>query len=483
MRKLKRKENRKDYFANKLRQKIHMTEIPNKSYDKPKKELDPFKEGFIVQFDYILNIVKEFPQVQLVFGIYRRGVQIDEPKLVDVVFTEDSHDPSFSIAYFDKKNVLRKLKAHADTMLIIELQVPERKDSYAENTIHTADKNSGEINNMKTYAWTWIDLFTVKRGIKEGAFKVPFYRPPTNLSVSKENIGKYIRITPTMLYLRVMKLEPSNISEILWNPSYKDSYVIHDFHDFIPRKLFDDENNEKQNKGLNIHIHYVKGIIPNTHVRVAWWLQVGQDILSQDNGSLWFFATKGLKGNNSTVREIPQAVTVGNLNPVENEKSNEEKVDDKQGYAKTAATSNGLLEFNEVKTWIRDIEASYKDVKGNIIWNAYLIIQLLEKKINAYPKKVTNRTMLEEDYELKGYTVLQLNTKEGSLVYGTFHLEFFEGPIFIEELDPEKRLGTVVKITLYPVEYKLPYDEVHHDKDQNYKLIKEDYDSYVVERE
>lgn len=190
-----------------------------------------------------------------------------------------------------------------------------------------------------------------------------------------------------------------------------------------------------------------------------------------------------MKGNNSTVKEIPQAVTVGNLNPKEEPNVEDVKIDDKQGYAKTAATSNGLLEFNEVKTWIRDIESIFKDSKGNIISNAYLIIQLLEKKINAYPKKVTNRTMLEEDYELRGYTVLQLNTKDGNLAYGTFHLEFFEGPIFIEELDPDKRLGTVVKITIYPVEYKFPYDGVRNEKGPDYKLIKEDFDSYVVERD
>lgn len=80
--------------------------------------------------------------------------------------------------------------------------------------MHTADKDSGVINSMKTYAWTCIDLFTTKRSVKEGAFKVPFYRPPTELNVTKESIGKHIRINPTMMYMRVMRLEPGSISEI-----------------------------------------------------------------------------------------------------------------------------------------------------------------------------------------------------------------------------------------------------------------------------
>ena len=70
------------------------------------------------------------------------------------MFTEDSHNPSFSIALFDQRHTLRKLKAHSDTMIIIELQVPEKENAYAENTMNTASKNFGEINNMKTYAWT-----------------------------------------------------------------------------------------------------------------------------------------------------------------------------------------------------------------------------------------------------------------------------------------------------------------------------------------
>lgn len=101
--------------------------VKGSQYQPPKEKFDPYNDGFLVQFDYILNVVKEFPQLQLVYGIYRSGVQVNEPKLVDLVFTEESHDPSFSMAYFDQKHNLRKLKTHSDTMMIIELQVPDRK--------------------------------------------------------------------------------------------------------------------------------------------------------------------------------------------------------------------------------------------------------------------------------------------------------------------------------------------------------------------
>jgi len=67
--------------------------------------------------------------------------------------------------------------------------------------------------------------------------------------------------------------------------------------------------------------------------------------------------------------------------------------------------------------------------------------------------------MLEEDYELIGYTILMLNSKDGSMVFGTYYLEFFEGPIFIEELDPEKSINSVVKLTLSPAHHNLQRDD------------------------
>jgi hypothetical protein len=331
--KVKAERKQKDFYAERLRKRIDMggqtlegqymtgkhtqrqpveghslREQPVQAYKyQQKKESDPSKDGFFIQFDYILDMVKEFPQVQLVYGVYRRGVQI-QIKFVDLVFTEDSHDPSLSLAFFDQRHTLRSLKLHSDTMLIVELQVPERDKSYANNAINTANKDAGEINNMKTYAWTCIDLFNTKRGLKEGAFKVPFYRPPTALSVTKESIGNYIRISPTLLYMRIMRLDPTAISDIICNPAYKEKYVIHDFHDFTikPIHAIEGDRNKGLNannfrnsasrslnepkgdksKGLNITVHYVKGVIPNTHVRVACCLQVGQDILRVDSENL-----------------------------------------------------------------------------------------------------------------------------------------------------------------------------------------------------
>lgn len=233
--------------------------------------------------------------------------------------------------------------------------------------------------------------------------------------------------------------------------------------------------------GINITVHYVKGIVPKTHLRVACCLQVGQDILRVDSNNLCFFATKGLKAGGKTANEVNKAVTVGNMNQATSG-ANRNSGNETEGFAKTAASATALLEFNENKSWIKDIEASYKDASGKVITNAYLIIQLLEKREGAYPKKVTNREMLEEDYELLGYTVLQMNLKDGSLAYGTYYLQFFEGPIFIEELDPDKKMNSAVKITIKPINFKAPQGDHFSQRPNNLKAVRDNYDSYVVER-
>lgn len=158
---IKEERKNKDYFAERIRRKLGVNPVPEKTYLKNQgdkkydnKEFDPYKDGFLIQFDYVTDIVEEFPQIQLVYGVYRRGVQVNEPKLVDVVFTETTNDPKYHTAFFDTKHSLRMLKPHPDTMLIIEFQVPDHKDEYTENKMTTANKNSGEINNMKTYAWS-----------------------------------------------------------------------------------------------------------------------------------------------------------------------------------------------------------------------------------------------------------------------------------------------------------------------------------------
>lgn len=61
---------------------------------------------------------------------------------------------------------------------------------------------------------------------------------------------------------------------------------------------------------------------------------------------------------------------------------------------------------------------------------------------------VITRKLIEEEYDLIGYTVLVINNPDGTIRYGSFILDFFDGPIYVEELDPLKRNEKSIKVTI-----------------------------------
>ena len=45
--------------------------------------------------------------------------------------------------------------------------------------------------------------------------------------------------------------------------------------------------------GISAFVHFCKGYEATRHVRVALCIQLGKDIIVQENGGLCFYATKG----------------------------------------------------------------------------------------------------------------------------------------------------------------------------------------------
>ncbi len=48
--------------------------------------------------------------------------------------------------------------------------------------------------------------------------------------------------------------------------------------------------------------------------------------------------------------------------------------------------------------------------------------------------KVITRRLIEDEYDLIGYSSIQINNQDGTLRYGTYILELFKGPILVEDL-------------------------------------------------
>ena len=93
--------------------------------------------------------------------------------------------------------------------------------------------------------------------------------------------------------------------------------------------------------------------------------------------------------------------------------------------------------------------------------NVYLVLQYLELKPDIDPTghSVVTRQDIEDEWDLIGYTVLVLNQPDGTIRYGSFILDLYDGPIFIEDLDVQKRNVTSMKVTIgRPGEF-IPYHQ------------------------
>ena len=77
--------------------------------------------GFILYWDYVLNLVKEFKQVQIVYGIYNRSMTLFEPRLVPLTETIDTTHPNFCQVIFAVNHLARDIEAHPDILLIMEI--------------------------------------------------------------------------------------------------------------------------------------------------------------------------------------------------------------------------------------------------------------------------------------------------------------------------------------------------------------------------
>lgn len=73
--------------------------------------------------------------------------------------------------------------------------------------------------------------------------------------------------------------------------------------------------------------------------------------------------------------------------------------------------------------------------------------------------RVITRKILEEEYELLGYSVLEVTAPSGEVRFGTFVLDMYAGPIYVEELDALKRTDMTIKVTI-----GRPGDEIEAEK-------------------
>ena len=158
-------------------------------------------DGFIVYWDFVLNLPKEHKKLQIIYGIYNRGMTVFEPRLFDLTDMNNTTHPNFSQVVFDINHLIRDIQAQPDSMLIFEVQVPvdqsaaiKRNKSYTQqSTGYRLSTKGKELTKRKyydfddfdstsptmfqTYGWSVIDLYNFEHDLKRGTYKVPIYKP------------------------------------------------------------------------------------------------------------------------------------------------------------------------------------------------------------------------------------------------------------------------------------------------------------------
>ena len=116
--------------------------------------------------------------------------------------------------------------------------------------------------------------------------------------------------------------------------------------------------------------------------------------------------------------------------------------------AKKTVLYDDFIEFNDGKEWNVDFYKLFWDEELNE--NLYCVVQYLERKEGVIPtvNAVISRKLIEDEYDWIGYSVIQLNNPDGTIRYGTYTLDLYQPPIYVEELDELKRTPFIWKVTV-----------------------------------
>ena len=253
-----------------------------------------------------------------------------------------------------------------------------------------------------------------------------------------------------MVWMRVSHPREDELNEIRCEPSFYHMYYVPELHNIapkIPMNVKPVRNKDVYCDGMTIGVHWVKGYTNSRHVRVALALQIGKDIVIQDNGHMCFYATRGI--NSYIGKKVENGMLKAISSTGKETRSQLGNIPLSQSGHLPGQDPEKTIAYNEQRTWYKDFYNLYWDL--DLKENIYLIVQYIERKpenINPTITAVITRKLIEDEYDLVGYTVFQINNKDGTLRYGNYVLDLYDGPIFIEELDVFNRTEYQIKLSL-----------------------------------
>ena len=304
--------------------------------DEPPPERYHPKIGLVLEIDFALHLPGHFDNCRIVYGLYRNGESMDPPRSTEwkEMKIKGFERDRYGYCILNTKTLIKDVMAYSGTVIIFEIQVGiknkkdgETKQNPAQYQTFTTEQptlgydlnryskedeeDDGDFifqdqddagDKYMPYAWTMSELFHGHGELLEGIWKLPIYKPPTNVEATPYDFPLgIVRWAEPDLYIRIAY--PDDQTDLECSPYFSNLYVLPKMHRFsCPESYMDGEKTETdlydpnaKVEGLKIVLHYIEGLIPSALVRVALTVQIGKWITKDENGRLCFWAGVGHK--------------------------------------------------------------------------------------------------------------------------------------------------------------------------------------------
>jgi hypothetical protein len=273
------------------------TIVPDTSNPGMHKSYDP-KNGLGVHFDFLTSLERKHRDIRLVYGVFNNtnviitnreaGIQQSEP---------DPAEMSRNRVNFLKKHMLKGIKPHAGSNLIMEFQV-KRNDTEAGETRYAS------------IGWTVMNLFDSNYELNTGQFRCPLYHTPTKPDLDIRDIPNLKIMDKVMFCFRIAVPKDSIAQQKVLPDTHPGNYSIPRIHSEIIGKetkmvnnsedlvsMLDSKNSRGRTEesksmqeayecsGINVFVHYIKNYDPVGLLRVRCSLYEGPKLVRDNKNS------------------------------------------------------------------------------------------------------------------------------------------------------------------------------------------------------
>ena len=408
--------------------------------------------GFTIFWDFVSGIPTKYKQCQLVYGIYEKGEERLEAKLVPKVTLEpDGYKSSTSLALFASEHDVSKLQSNPDLILVIEVQVVVE-------------------GRMIQLGWSAVDLFTPQRFLQEGLWKLPIYRPPTDLGVNLGDLRKLSPIPNAYIFGRIAG-PASNLRSMAINPDHSHSYSVPQCHvapssvqratresrdqgSYIVPRSARSGINTLANNGIAVNISKLLGFISKSLLRFRVSLYLDDKLARDKHGKScqWLsdsINALGLESGSGRSRRIPGTQLRADKAEL---RGSEIDLNSRQSAGLRSMESGGhnLIQVAKSASFFNNF---YTDLHRND-WSQtlFLVIEVLEKTSSSFSNAEVSRDSDPGSYVPVAWAVMQLSDADRRVLnFETAELNLYQPPVIVPVESPEElrpREGTI-DITVY----------------------------------